>query len=407
MNQPFPPPLLPYQRVGQATGLLTEQGFSSTIFEEMSLLNNQHGSINLGQGFPDTDGPSELFDAAISAMHAGSNQYAPISGHPQLREAIAEHQRRFYHQHVDSETQVLVTAGASEALSASIAALINPGDEVIIFEPYYDIYPAAVALAGGNVKTVPLLPPTFEPNVEQLEAAFSERTALVIVNDPHNPTGAVFSSEVKKRIVELACQFDAVMIQDAVYEHLVFEDSFEPLFALPGAAERTLFVSAISKTHSLTGWRVGWVVGSADLIAPIKLIKGYYSHSAAAPLQVGAAAGLNLPDSFYASLVRQYAAQRDILLDGLQGVGLKLMQPAGTFFIAADAGELIADKGLQDAEELARILPEQAGVTVVPMSAFVTEEFAPHMQNWIRFAFCKKPEILQEAVERFKSWSLR
>ncbi|SIJ66424.1 aminotransferase [Mycobacteroides abscessus subsp. abscessus] len=407
MNQPFPPPLLPYQRVGQATGLLTKQGFSSTIFEEMSLLNNQHGAINLGQGFPDTDGPSELFDAAISAMRAGFNQYAPISGHPQLRAAIAEHQRRFYHQHVDSETQVLVTAGASEALSASIAALINPGDEVIIFEPYYDIYPAAVALAGGNVKTVPLQSPTFEPNVEQLEAAFSERTALVIVNDPHNPTGAVFSSEVKKRIVELACQFDAVMIQDAVYEHLVFEDSFEPLFALPGASERTLFVSAISKTHSLTGWRVGWVVGSADLIAPIKLVKGYYSHSAAAPLQVGAAAGLNLPGSFYASLVRQYAAQRDILLDGLQGVGLKLMQPAGTFFIAADAGELIADKGLQDAEELARILPEQAGVTIVPMSAFVTAEFAPHMQNWIRFAFCKKPEILQEAVERFQSWGLR
>ena len=236
MDQSFPPQILPYQRVGQATGLLTEHGFSPTIFEEMSQLNNQYGAINLGQGFPDTDGPSELFDAAISAMHAGSNQYAPISGYPQLREAIAGHQRRFYHQHVDSEKQVLVTAGASEALSASIAALINPGDEVIIFEPYYDIYPAAVALAGGNVKTVPLLSPTFEPNIEQLEATFSERTALVIVNDPHNPTGAVFSSEVKKRIVELACQFDVVMIQDAVYEHLVFEDSFEPLFALPGAA---------------------------------------------------------------------------------------------------------------------------------------------------------------------------
>lgn len=397
-------PNLPYRRVGYATGLLTETGFTSTIFEEMSVLSTAYSAINLGQGFPDTDGPQQIFDASMRAMKDGINQYVPIAGHSKLRAAIAAHQERFYGQKVDEESEVLVTAGASEALAASIAAFVNPGDEVIVFEPYYDIYPAAVALAGGKLMTVPLLPPTFAPDIDQLEAAFSDRVALVILNDPHNPTGTVFPAEIKQKIVDLAIKHDAIILQDGVYEHITFGEDFDPVFNLEGATERTLFVSAISKTHSLTGWRVGWVVGPESLITPLKLVKGYFSHSAAAPLQIGAATGLNLPSSFYSDLVRQYAEQKNILMQGLAGTGLQLSDPAGTFFIAADATALLEAKGIADAQELAEILPEQAGVTVVPMAAFTTADFAPELKNWIRFAFCKKPAVLHNAVEKLREW---
>lgn len=398
--------LRPYERVGFATGLLSEAGFVSTIFEEMSALAAQHSAINLGQGFPDTDGPQEIFDAATQAMKDGVNQYATIAGLPVLREAIANHQKRFYGIELDAATQVTVTAGASEALAASIATLVNPGEEVILFEPYYDIYPAAVAQAGGVIRTVPLLPPSFEPDLAQLEEVFSEKTALIVVNDPHNPTGMVFSAEAKRKIVELAIRHDAKILTDSVYEHLVFEGvDYSPIQLLDGAAERTIAVSAISKTHSLTGWRVGWMTGPADLIAQIRLIKGYYTHSAAAPLQVGAATGVNLGDDFYESFAEQYAVQRDVLLKGLDGTPFKISAPQGTFFAAADVSELLESKGFEDADELARALPEQAGVVVVPMTAFVTEAYKPVMKNWIRFAFCKKPEVLEEAVARLKAWT--
>lgn len=396
----------PYERVGYATGLLTEQGFSSTIFEEMSALAQKYDAINLGQGFPDTDGPAEIFEAATQAMHDGVNQYAPIAGRQELRQAIAKHQKTFYGQNYDAESEVLVTAGASEALAATIAALVNPGDEVIVFEPYYDIYPAAIALAQGVMKTVPLVPPTFEPDKEALEAAFSQKTRLVIVNDPHNPTGKLFSRATKTKIAQLAHKFDAYIIQDGVYEHLTYtSEPFKPLFALDGAKERTIFVSAISKTHSLTGWRVGWLTAPADIVEKIRLVKGYFTHSAAAPLQIGAAAGVGLPRSFYTEFQRTYQHQRDIFLQGIAKSDFVPFVPGGTFFVALDATNVLARKGIKDTQELAHLLPEQAGVVGIPMSAFVTTEFAPQMKNWMRFAFCKQPDVLEEAARRLTQWS--
>ncbi len=396
----------PWERVGLASGLLSERGFSSTIFEEMSALAQQFGAINLGQGFPDTDGPAEIFEAAQAAMAEGVNQYATIAGLPVLREAIAGHQLRFYGQRIDADRQITVTAGASEALSSTIAALVNPGDEVVVFEPFYDLYPAAVAQAGGVLKPVQLRPENlFQPDLREIEAAFTPRTRLVVVNDPHNPTGAVFSEEVKQKIAELAERHGAVILQDAVYEHLTFEsEGFSPIFRVPGAEDRTVFVSAISKTHSLTGWRIGWMVGPAELIQQIRLVKAYFSHSAAAPLQVGAVAGINLGADFYTAFRERYTRQRDVLLDGLAQTPFRFVQPQGTFFAVADISQLLEQRKVPGGAELTRLLAQEAGVVAIPMTAFVTEAMKPAMNSWIRFAFCKQPPLLEEAVERLRGW---
>ena len=396
-----------YERVGQATGLMGADGsWRSTIFEEISALANQHGALNLGQGFPDTDGPAVMLDAAAEAMRAGANQYATIAGLPVLREAIAQHQQRFYNLELNPDTQVLVTAGASEALASSIAALVEPGEEVILFEPYYDLYPAAVALTGARVITVPLLPPTFTPDLEALEAAFSERTRLIVVNDPHNPTGTVFSRPVLEKIVGLARQHDALILADQVYEHLYYPGvDFTPIQAVPGAAERTLAVSAISKTHSLTGWRVGWVTGPAHLLEAVRPVKGYFSHRAAAPLQAAAATGVALGDDFYRDFRKNYTAQRDLLVAGLAGSPWQMMEPSGTFFAVADASQVLEAKSFADAEELCAALPQLAGVALIPLTAFVTEGFRPRVASYVRFAFCKKPEVLREAVSRLVAFT--
>lgn len=393
--------IYPYERVGRATGLLDASGHqTSTIFEEMSVLAEQYDAINLGQGFPDTDGPAEMLRAAQDAIANGFNQYATIAGNNALREGIVHHQQRFYNDSI-SLNNVLATAGASEAIASSIAAFINPGDEVIVFEPFYDIYPAAIAQAGGIMKTVPLIPPTFEPDVHTLENAFSDRTQLVIFNDPHNPTGTVFSAKIKHKIAQLAATFDAIILQDGVYEHLVFENQdFSPIFQIPDAKERTLFVSAISKTFSATGWRVGWVIGPEYLISAVKIGKGYFSHSAAAPLQLGAAAALSSPASFYHDLRASYQHQRDILLDGLAATRWQLQKPHGTFFAVADANELLEEFRVTDARELAVVLPREAGVAVVPLTAFATESYMPNISAWVRFAFCKQPQVIHTAVER-------
>lgn len=395
-----------FERVGLAAGLMGAEGhWRSTIFEEMSALAHRYGALNLGQGFPDTDGPAEMLRAAADALASGVNQYATIAGNPALRQAIAEHQQRFYRLTLDPDTQVTVTAGASEALAATIAALVEPGDEVVLFEPYYDLYPAAAALAGARVRTVPLVPPTFEPDLDALEAAFSDRTALVVVNDPHNPTGMVFSTEAKTKIVELATRFDAVILADQVYEHLVFTGPYQPIQTLPGAAERTVAVSAISKTHSATGWRVGWMTGPDNLILPIRLVKGYFTHSAAAPLQAAAAVGVGLGDDFYTGVQARYAQQRRILVENLAGSSWEVTPPAGTFFAVADVSRVLTERGLSSAEELCHLLPEQAGVALIPLTAFTTEAYRQQVQTYVRFAFCKRPEVLQDAATRLRAYS--
>lgn len=395
-----------FEQVGLAAGLMGADGhWRSTIFEEMSALAHRYGALNLGQGFPDTDGPAEMLRAAADALASGVNQYATIAGNPALRQAIAEHQQRFYGLTLNPDTQVTVTAGASEALAATIAALVEPGDEVVLFEPYYDLYPAAAALAGARVRTVPLVPPTFEPDLEALEAAFSDRTALVVVNDPHNPTGMVFSTEAKTKIVELATRYDAVILADQVYEHLVFTGPYQPIQTLPGAAERTVAVSAISKTHSATGWRVGWMTGPENLILPIRLVKGYLTHSAAAPLQAAAAVGVGLGDNFYTGVQTRYAQQRRILVENLAGSPWEVTPPAGTFFAVADVSQVLTERGLTSAEELCHQLPEQAGVALIPLTAFTTEAYRQRVQTYVRFAFCKRPEVLQDAATRLRTYS--
>ncbi|MFW0112551.1 aminotransferase class I/II-fold pyridoxal phosphate-dependent enzyme [Rothia sp. CCM 9417] len=396
----------PYERVGAATGLLGADGSQrSTIFEEMSALAQAHGAINLGQGFPDTDGPQAMLEAAAEAIARGANQYATIAGNPALRGAIAEHQHRFYGLELDPDTQVTVCAGASEGLSATLAALVQPGDEVILFEPYYDLYPAAAALAGATIRTVPLLPPTFEPDLEALQAAFSARTALIVVNDPHNPTGMVFSQEAKEKIVELAQRFNAVILADEVYEHLTYGAPYSPIQALPGAAERTIAVSAISKTHSATGWRIGWMTGPAHLMSALRMVKGYFTHSAAAPLQEAAAVGLASGDDFYLGLKERYAHQLRVLVEGLADSPWQIIEPAGTFFAVADVAQVLAQKGFTTAQELCQELPQASGVTLIPLTAFTTEGYRSQVEGYVRFAFCKKPEVLAAATSRILAYS--
>ncbi|MDY3048224.1 MAG: aminotransferase class I/II-fold pyridoxal phosphate-dependent enzyme [Rothia sp. (in: high G+C Gram-positive bacteria)] len=377
----------------------------STIFEEMSALATSQQAINLGQGFPDTDGPAHMLQAAAEAIAGGINQYATIAGNPDLRQAIAQHQQRFYQLTLDPDTQVTVTAGASEALAACIAALVEADDEVILFEPYYDLYPAAVALTGAKIRTVPLLPPRFEPDLEALEAAFSDRTALIVVNDPHNPTGTVFSAQAKAKIVELAQRHKALILADQVYEHLVYTGPYQPIQTLAGAEERTIAVSAISKTHSATGWRIGWMTGPADLIQAVRLVKGYMTHSAAAPLQAAAAVGVGLGDDFYRGVQARYAQQRQILLDQLAGSAWKITPPAGTFFAVADVSQLLAEQGLRSAEELCQRLPAAAGVALIPLTAFAGQDYRQQVTSYVRFAFCKRPEVLEEAARRLLAFS--
>ncbi|MDO4898769.1 MAG: aminotransferase class I/II-fold pyridoxal phosphate-dependent enzyme [Rothia sp. (in: high G+C Gram-positive bacteria)] len=396
-----------FERLGQAAGIMGADGsWQSTIFEEVSALANHFNAINLGQGFPDTDGPAVMLEAAAQAIRSGCNQYATISGLPVLRQAIADHQQGFYGLELDADEQVTVTAGASEALASAIAALVEPGEEVILFEPYYDLYPAVAALAGAVIRTVPLVPPTFEPDLTALEAVFSERTRLIVVNDPHNPTGVVFSRAAIKKIAELAEQYDALILADQVYEHLYYSPTaFEPIQLLPEARHRTLAVSAISKTHSLTGWRVGWVTGPAELIGAVRPVKGYFSHSAAAPLQAAAAVGLGLGNDFYLGVRERYAAQREELLAGLTGTPWQPLPSEGTFFAVADASHVIEAKGFADAQELCAALPEAAGVALIPLTAFTTESYRPQVTNYVRFAFCKRPEVLQQATTRLRDYA--
>ncbi|WP_237224384.1 aminotransferase class I/II-fold pyridoxal phosphate-dependent enzyme [Rothia nasisuis] len=395
-----------YERLGRATGLMRADGsWQSTIFEEMSALAHRYGALNLGQGFPDTDGPEQMLQAAAQAISSGANQYSTIAGHPALRGAIAEHQQRFYGLAIDPDTQVTVTAGASEGLSATFAALVEQGDEVILFEPYYDLYPASAALAGACVRTVPLVPPTFEPDLDALEAAFSDRTALIVINDPHNPTGTVFSHETKTKIVELAHRFNAIILADEVYEHLTFTGPYRPIQTLPGAAERTVAVSAISKTHSATGWRVGWMTGPPNLVAAIRPVKGYLTHSAAAPLQAAAAVGVGLEDDFYAGVQGRYEHQRRVLIEGLAGTPWQVLEPAGTFFAVADVAEVVRARGMGSARDLCQSLPGDAGVALIPLTAFVTDSYRPQVENFVRFAFCKRPQVLQDAARRLRAYN--
>ena len=369
--------------------------FGTTIFATMSALALEHDAINLGQGFPDEDGPSGILDAAVAAIRGGRNQYPPGPGIPELLAAIARHQHRFYGVEVDPGREVLVTVGATEAIAATVLALVQPGDEVVTFEPYYDSYAATIALAGGVRRTSVLRFPDFAVDEESLRAAFSSRTRLVLLNTPHNPTGKVFTRAELELICSLAREYDAWVVTDEVYEHLIF-DGHEHVHvaALPGMWDRTLTISSAGKTFSTTGWKVGWVVGPAEAVAAVRAVKQFLTFVGSGPFQPAVAAGLGLGDEVYAGVAAALSGKRDLLVDGLRSAGLEVSVPAGTYFVIADAAPL----GATDALAFALDLPARAGVVGVPVSVFHDDPDAA--RTLVRFAFCKQDHILQEAVRR-------
>ena len=377
--------------------------FGTTIFAEMSALALSTGSINLGQGFPDTDGPEEVREAAVRALRDGrGNQYPPGPGVPELRAAVVAPQERRYGLSYDPDTEVLVTAGATEAIAAALLALVEPGDEVIALEPYYDSYAACVAMAGGTRVPVTLRPHdgAFRLDLDELRAAVTDRTRLLLLNTPHNPTGTVLTRAELAAIAELAVERDLLVVTDEVYEHLVFDDAEHiPLASFPGMRERTVTISSAGKTYSFTGWKVGWVTASPALVTAVRSAKQYLTYVSAGPFQYAVAEALSLPDSYFAEFRADMLAKRNILAGGLEEAGLTVYRPAGTYFITADIRPL----GESDGIAFCRTLPERAGVVAIPTAVFYDhrDQGAP----FVRFAFCKQAPVLREAASRLKTLS--
>lgn len=390
-----------WRRTAAGAGLLASDGtVAPTIFAEMSAAAARTGAINLGQGFPDQDGPAEVLEAAREAIASGANQYPPGRGIPDLLAAISEHQRRFYGLEVDPQREVIVTAGATEALTATLLALIDgPDDEVVVFEPYYDSYAAAVALAGARLRTVPLRAPDFQPDLQRLAEAVTDHTRIILVNDPHNPTGAVLDRAVLAEVVWLADLHDAIIVTDEVYEHLAFHAPHTPIATLPGAAERTLTISSAGKTFSATGWKIGWVHGPAELITAVLTVKQYLTYVNGSPFQPAIAVGLRLDDHFFADAASTLARKHEILGAGLRSAGFTVHPPQGGYFTVADATDL----GGADAVAFCRALPERAGVVAIPLAAFVSDERRGDYAGLVRFAACKRVEVLEEAARRLAS----
>ena len=378
--------------------------FGTTIFAEMSALAVRTGAINLGQGFPDEDGPEEVREAAVRALRDGrGNQYPPGPGVPELRHAITAHQQRWYGLSYDPDTEVLVTAGATEAIAAALLALVEPGDEVIALEPYYDSYAACIAMAGGRRVPVTLRPRdgSYHLDLDELRDAITPRTRLLLLNTPHNPTGTVLTRAELAAIAELAVERDLLVVTDEVYEHLVYDGEHLPLASFPGMRERTATISSSGKTFSFTGWKVGWLTGSRDMVAAVRSAKQFLTYVSAGPFQYAVAEALALPDTYFDGLRGELRAKRDLLADGLAQAGFEVYRPAGTYFITTDIRPL---GGTSDGFEFCRELPGRAGVVAIPNAVFYDhrDQGAP----FVRFAFCKRREVLEDAVGRLKGLAL-
>ncbi|MES9606789.1 pyridoxal phosphate-dependent aminotransferase [Actinomadura sp. NPDC000929] len=373
------------------------QGFGETIFAEMSALAVRTGAINLGQGFPDTSGPPRMLETAVEAVRAGANQYPPGPGLLELREAVAAQRRERYGLSFDPATEVFVTVGATEGIAASVLALAGPGDEVVVFEPYYDSYAAVIALAGAVRRPVTLRPVegrfTFDP--DELRAAVGPRTRAILVNSPHNPAGTVFTRDELEAIADVCRERDLVAITDEVYEYLTFDETEHvPLATLDGMRERTVSVSSAGKSFSVTGWKTGWVTAPAPYIRAVQTVKQFLTYAVSAPYQHAAAYALRNEIPWVEELRKSLQAKRDRLITGLEAAGFATCRPQGTYFVQADIRPL----GFTDGRELARALPEKAGVVAIPSQVFY--DYAEAGAHFVRFAFCKKDEVIDEAVSR-------
>lgn len=357
------------------------------------------GAVNLGQGFPDTDGPQVLKDAACAAIQEGrGNQYPPVHGLPALRDAIAAHQARFYGLHIDGATDVVVGTGASEILSCAMLALVDDGDEVIIFEPWFDVYDAGIALARGRRVAVPMHPPTFRPDLDALRAAVTERTKVILLNSPHNPTGVVFTREELEAVAAIAIEHDLIVVSDEAYEHLVYAGSTHiPISTLQGMFERTVTVGSAGKSFSFTGWKVGWASGPADLIHALRVVRQHLSFVSGGPFQWAVTEGLALPDSYFIDFATDLQAKRDRLSDGLRDVGMDVVPSQGTYFVMTDVRPL----GFADGLEFCRAIPERAGVVAIPVQALCADPLVG--AGYVRWAFCKRFEVLDEAIARLRA----
>jgi len=377
--------------------------FGTTIFTEMSALAARTGSVNLGQGFPDTDGPPEMLAAAAAALSSGANQYPPLTGIPALRSAIVAHEQRFWGLERDPDTEVVVTAGATEAIAASILGLCEPGDEVVCFEPYYDSYAASIALAGAVRRPVTLRPGPdgrYGFDEGELRAAFGPRTRLLLLNTPHNPTGKVFTAGELGLIARLCQEHDVYAVTDEVYEHLVFTDASAPhipLATLPGMRERTLRISSAGKSFSCTGWKVGWATGPAPLVSATTRVKQFLTFVNAGPLQPAVAVALRLPDSYFTGFRDALQSRRDRLVAGLTDAGFGVLPSEGTYFVTAD----ITPLGGTDGADFCRALPERCGVVAVPTQVFYDHQ--EQGRRLIRFAFCKREDVIAEAATRLRT----
>ena len=425
----------PWTRAAAAAGLLVGGQARPTVFAQMSAMAAAHDALNLGQGYPDDDPPALVAEAAIDAIRRGRNQYPPGAGEAELREAVAEHQASWYGLRWDPATEVLITTGATEALAATIMALVEPGDEVITLEPFYDQYAALIALAGGVHRTVPITSRpaastgsdaysgassgsgtgsdagtslaaddgdlVLDVDRDALRAAFSERTRLVLVNTPHNPTGLMLWVEALQAIVEEAERHDALIVTDEVYEHLTFGPAHLPPATLPGAQDRTISISSAGKTFAVTGWKIGWITARPELITAITGVKQWLTYASGAPFQPAVAAGLRMDPTVFHDLAADLRARRDLLTDGLRRIGFRVSVPEAGYFTVADAGPL----GEPDARALAERLPEEAGVVAIPLSAFYRDGEAGDASSHLRLAFCKSRATIEQALERLESWA--
>jgi len=375
-------------------------GFGTTVFVEINDLARQHNAVNLGQGAPDFDSPPEVLAAAVKAVNSAMNQYAPGIGLPEAREAIAGHAQRFYGQKLNSETEVLVTAGATEGVFAAILGLTDPGDEVIVFEPVYDTYVPNMVMAGVTPRYVPLRGDdwTFDP--DELAKAFNPRTRAIIVNTPHNPTGKVYSRVELQTIAALCEKHDVIAITDEVYEHILYDDAIHTRLAtLPGMQNRTLTVSSLGKTFSVTGWKIGWAIGPAALVNAVNQAHQFITYAVASPLQAAAATALNLPSQFFENLQANYQVKRDVLFNALRNAGFKVFKPQGSYFIMVD-WRGVPPKRVEDDVQFAQWLIREVGVACIPPSTFY-QESDKHLGKYLaRFAVCKKDETLAAAAER-------